>query len=73
MYDSDWIEVEGEDLIKNKEVYKKTSIFNPIKASELDPKDPDILNKMFEPYVFETDGRYFRLNVSRRETSRQEL
>ena len=28
---------------------------------------------MFEPYVFETDGRFYRLNVSKLETSRTEL
>jgi hypothetical protein len=70
VFDSEWIEVSEEELLRNKEVYKKTSIFNPIKASDLDPKDSELLNKMFEPYVFETDGRFFRLNVSRRETSR---
>jgi hypothetical protein len=39
VFDSEWIEVSQEDLLKNREVYKKTSIFNPIKASSLDPKD----------------------------------
>jgi hypothetical protein len=72
-FDSEWIEVTEEELLSNREVYKKTSIFNPVKASSLDPKDPSILNKMFEPYVFETDGRFFRLNVSKKDTSRSEL
>ncbi len=40
VFDSEWIEVSEEDLLSTKEVYKKTSIFNPIKASSLDPKDP---------------------------------
>lgn len=70
IYDAEWIEVSEEELLKNAEVYKKASIFNPIKASNLDPKDPDLLNKMFEPYVFETEGKFYRLNVSRTETSR---
>lgn len=62
-----------EELLRNGEVYKKTSIFNPVPASSLDPRDADLLNKMFEPYVFETDGKFYRLNVSRAETSRAEL
>jgi dynein light intermediate chain, axonemal len=73
VYDAEWVEVSEEELLRNGEVYKKTSIFNPIKASSLDPKDPDLLNKMFEPYVFETEGKFYRLNVSRAETSRTEL
>lgn len=40
VFDSEWIEVSEEQLLQNREVYKKTSIFNPIKASSLDPKDP---------------------------------
>jgi hypothetical protein len=60
-------------LLESGEVYKKKSIFNPIKASSLDPRDPELLNKMFEPYVFENEGRYYRLNVSKSEASRAEL
>jgi dynein light intermediate chain len=73
VYDAEWVEVSEEELLRNGEVYKKTSIFNPVKASSLDPKDPELLNKMFEPYVFETEGKFYRLNVSRQETSRSEL
>ena len=73
LYDSEWIEVSEEALLEQKEVYKKNSIFNPIKASSLDPKDPELLNKMFEPYVFESDGKFYRLNVLRADTSRSEL
>ena len=40
LYDSEWIEVSEEALLQQKEVYKKNSIFNPIKASSLDSKDP---------------------------------
>jgi hypothetical protein len=32
--------VTEEELLEGGEVYKKKSIFNPIKASSLDPKDP---------------------------------
>lgn len=52
VYDSEWIEVSEEHLAENADYYKKSSIFNPISAASLDPKDPELLNKMFEPYIF---------------------
>ena len=47
VYDSDWIEVSEEELNSQTPIYKSNSIFNPISAHELDPKDPELLNKMF--------------------------
>lgn len=73
VYDSEWIEVSEEELASNTNFYKSNAIFNPISAKDLDPKDPDLLNKMFEPYIFESDNTFYRLNVSRREPSRKEL
>lgn len=52
VYDSEWIQVSEEELAANTDFYKSSAIFNPISAKDLDPKDPDLLNKMFEPYIF---------------------
>lgn len=72
VYDTEWIELSEEELLNN-QFYKSKAIFNPISAADLDPKDPNLLNKMFEPYIFEHEGKFFRLNVSPNETSRKEL
>lgn len=66
VYDSEWIEVSEEELANNTEFYKSNAIFNPISAKDLDPRDPDLLNKMFEPYIFESENTFYRLNVSKR-------
>lgn len=66
VYDSEWIEVSEEELASNTNFYKSSAIFNPVSGKDLDPKDPDLLNKMFEPYIFESDNTFYRLNVSRR-------
>ncbi len=52
VYDSEWIEASEEELSANTDFYKSNAIFNAISAQDLDPKDPDLLNKMFEPYIF---------------------
>jgi dynein light intermediate chain len=62
-----------EELTSNTDFYKSNAIFNPVSAKDLDPKDPELLNKMFEPYIFESGDQYYRLNVSKRQPSRKEL
>ena len=71
VYDSEWIEVSEEELAANSDFYKSSAIFNPISAKDIDPRDPEILNKMFEPYIFESENTFYRLNVSKREASRK--
>ena len=73
VYDSEWIEVSEEELASNTNFYKSNSVFSPISARDLDPRDPDLLHKMFEPYIFGAANTLYRLNVSRREPSRKEL
>ena len=52
VYDAEWIEVSEEELASNTNFYKSNAIFNPISGKDLDSKDPELLNKMFEPYIF---------------------
>ncbi len=73
LYATEWIEVNREELENNSLFYKSTAVFNPISADDLDPKDPDLLNKMFEPYIFEHEGAFYRLDVSNKGTNRSEL
>jgi hypothetical protein len=53
------------ELTSNTNYYKSNSIFNLISAKHLDPKDPELLNKMFEPYIFEEGEQIYRLNISK--------
>ena len=47
VYDSEWIEVSEEELAANTDFYRSNAIFNSVSTKDLDPKDPDLLNKMF--------------------------
>ena len=73
IYDGDLIKMTEEEKEMLPNSYQSSAIFNPISAKDLDPKDPELLNKMFEPIIIEADGDLYRSNVSKEEASRNEL